>query len=68
MSYYIIVRPWKEVTTCKPLKDLREGSWLKPDKLVTKAESRSLTCLAEANCLPEGPSNGLVTNLSSLSV
>ena len=30
------------------MKDLREGSWLKPDKLVTEAEPRSLICLTEA--------------------
>ncbi len=46
-----------EVT--KPFEGPEGSSWLQPDKLVTEAE---------ANYLPEGPSNGLVTDLCGLSV
>ncbi len=68
ISTNVIVRPHKEVT--KPSEGPEGGSWLKPDKLVTKAEQRSLAnCLAEANYHPEGPSNGSasVTNLYGFS-
>ncbi len=67
MDNYVIVRPHKEVT--KPFEGPEGSSWLKPDKLVTEAEPRSLIVwLKPTIYLPEGPSNGLVTDLRGLSV